>query len=55
MILMAWGYKKFMLYFLIGFIAGCIATLLGMVGWVAAEFYKAQQQAHEEGYENPYL
>lgn len=44
-----------MITFLLGLFTGIIFSLLGIFGWVMYDYYKEVEQAHKEGYNNPYL
>jgi hypothetical protein len=44
-----------MITFLFGLLTGIIFSFLGIFGWVMYEYFKAAEEAHRDGYENPYL
>jgi hypothetical protein len=44
-----------MITFLFGFFTGIIFSCLGIFGFMVYTYAKAAEEAHRDGYENPYL
>ena len=41
--------------FFIGFILGNVCMFVAILGWVIYAYARTAEEAHKDGYENPYL